>query len=122
MFRIIAVFLALISPAFTQVATPAESLQEQLVPESFKLSGSAIATRPYAEWWTTVPYTLVNDSGMNLYMGLLHPKRLVDGDPCQVASWNENIEQRFDLGIISENMSHNNSHNCCLRPHESPHF
>jgi hypothetical protein len=81
MFRIIAVFLALISPAFAQVATPDESLQGQLAPESFKLSGSAIATRPYAEWWTTVSYTLVNDSGMNLYIGLHHPKRLVDGGP-----------------------------------------
>ena len=34
---------------------------------------------------------------------------------CQVASWSENIEQRFELGIISENMSQTNSHNCCLR-------
>jgi hypothetical protein len=71
MLRIIAVFFALISPAFAQVATPDESLQEQLVPESFKLTASAIATKPYAEWWTTVSYILVNNSGMNLYMGIL---------------------------------------------------
>jgi hypothetical protein len=66
MFRIIAVFLALFSPAFAQVALPSESLQEQLARESFKLSGSVIATKPYAEWWTTVSYTFVNNSGMNL--------------------------------------------------------
>ena len=30
---------------------------------------------------------------------------------CQAASWNENIEQRFDLSIISENMSRKHSHN-----------
>ena len=36
-------------------------------------------------------------------------------DGCQVASWNENIEQRFDLGSNSENMGQRNSHYWCLR-------
>ena len=34
---------------------------------------------------------------------------------CQVASWNENIEQRFDLGTNSENLCQRNSHYWCLR-------
>ncbi len=34
---------------------------------------------------------------------------------CQVASWNENIEQRFDLGSNSENLGQRNSHYWCLR-------
>src|SRR5271167_3265580 len=54
---------------FAQVAIPSESLQDQLARESFKLSGSTIATRPYAECWTTVSSTFVNNSGMNLIWG-----------------------------------------------------
>jgi hypothetical protein len=71
MLRIFAILLALTSSAFAQVATPDESLQEQLVPESFKLTATASATRPDLTWMTAVSYALVNNAGMNLYMGLI---------------------------------------------------
>lgn len=52
------------------MAKPDESLQEQLVPESFKLTASAVAEFFVWQWKTAVSYTLKNDSGMNLYIGL----------------------------------------------------
>ena len=72
MLRIIAIFFALTSSTLAQVTTPDLNLQEQLVPESFKLAATAIAAKASLDdWWTTVSYTLINNSGMNLYMGLL---------------------------------------------------
>ena len=43
---------------------------------------------------------------------------LLSGRRCQVASWNENIEKHFDLGINSENVSQKYSHNWCLPPEQ----
>jgi hypothetical protein len=72
MLRIAVFLVALTSSAFAQV-TPREdhSLQEQLVPESFKLAASAASHLFVWRWLTTVSYTLKNDSGMNLNIALL---------------------------------------------------
>jgi len=71
MLRIIAIFFALTSTALAQVMTPDSSLQEQLVPESFKFEASAVASKVNADWRTSVSYALTNNSGMNLYMGIM---------------------------------------------------
>jgi hypothetical protein len=72
MFRTIVAVVALASsPAFAQVTTEDNSLQEQLVPESFKLTASGVAEHFVWHWQTAVTYTLKNDSGMNLYVALL---------------------------------------------------
>ena len=66
------VFLfALMSAAAAQVTAPDQSLQQQLIPESFKLQASAVATKENWDWKTAVSYTLKNNSGMNLYMGIM---------------------------------------------------
>jgi hypothetical protein len=76
MLRIVAPISILISlfslsPASAQVTQPDESLQEQFVPESFKLQASAIASKFNWLWSTTISYTITNDSGMNLYLGVM---------------------------------------------------
>jgi hypothetical protein len=74
--RIITLILILISfasmpPAAAQVTQQDESLQEQFVPESFKIEGSAIASKFNWFWNTTISFTVTNDSGMNLYLGVM---------------------------------------------------
>lgn len=65
-------FTVLTSAAFAQVAPKQtdETILEQLVPESFKLTASATAQRTGIIWRTAISYALKNDSGMNLYMGV----------------------------------------------------
>ena len=76
--------LRLIAPAFLAVsvlaASPAaaqvtpkqdESLQEQFVPESFKLQATAVAAKFNWLWNTTINYTIANNSGMNVYLGIM---------------------------------------------------
>jgi hypothetical protein len=64
------VFLALISPAVAQVLED-NALQEQLVPESFKLEASATAAKANLfDWRTSISYAITNNTGMNLYMGI----------------------------------------------------
>lgn len=71
MLRIIAIVLLLTGTATAQVMQPDQSLQEQLVPDSFKLQASATAAKiSLAEWQTAISYALTNNSGMNLYMGI----------------------------------------------------
>jgi hypothetical protein len=71
MLRIIVVLLALASPAFAQVMDD-KAIQEQLVPESFKLEASATAAKAdLFNWRTTISYAITNNSGMNLYMGVM---------------------------------------------------
>jgi hypothetical protein len=63
--------LGSLSPVSAQVMQQDESLQEQLVPESFTLEASAIASK-FNWWWsTTVSYAVTNHSGMNLYLGIM---------------------------------------------------
>ena len=74
--RSIALILACISfcislPVTAQVTQPDETLQEQFVPESFKLEASAIASKFNWLWNTTISYTITNNSGMNLYLGVM---------------------------------------------------
>lgn len=64
--------LALTSSATGQVMREDQSLQEQLVPESFKLTASAVTQHHVWHWVATVNYTLKNDSGMNLNMAVLN--------------------------------------------------
>jgi hypothetical protein len=71
MVRVFACILLLLSPASAQVLIEDQSLQEQLVPESFKLTGSGVAEHFVWHWQTAVSYTLKNDTGMNLYVALL---------------------------------------------------
>ena len=74
MLRIIAlIFLSvsLFSPAFAQVTPQDESLQEQFVPESFKVDATAVAAKFNWLWNTTINYSVVNNSGMNVYLGIM---------------------------------------------------
>jgi hypothetical protein len=76
MLRIVALIVACLSfacrsPAFAQVTPQDESLQEQLVPESFKLEATAVAAKFNWLWNTTINYTIANNSGMNLYLGIM---------------------------------------------------
>jgi hypothetical protein len=64
-------FLFCQSPASAQVSQQDQSLQEQLVPESFKLEASATASKFNWWWTTTINYSIVNNSGMNLYLGIM---------------------------------------------------
>jgi len=57
--------------ASAQVMQQDESLQEQLVPESFTLEATAIASKFNWLWSTTVSYAVTNHSGMNLYLGIM---------------------------------------------------
>src|SRR5271168_4403193 len=65
------VSLSCLSPACAQVTQQDESLQEQLVPDSFKIEASAVASKFNWLWNTTVSYTVTNNSGMNLYLGVM---------------------------------------------------
>jgi hypothetical protein len=76
MLRIIALFaipisLCLSSPASAQVTQQDESLQEQFVPESFKLEASAVSAKFNWLWNATISYSITNNSGMNVYLGIM---------------------------------------------------
>ncbi len=76
MLRIIAlvsvfVSMCILSPAFAQVTQQDESLQEQFVPESFKIEATAVSSKFNWLWSTTISYTITNNSGMNLYLGVM---------------------------------------------------
>jgi hypothetical protein len=73
MWRIIAFALVMASSAHAQVGprdVHNEGLPEQLLPESFKLTASAVAQKIDFGWETAVTYQLVNNSGMPLVMGI----------------------------------------------------
>jgi hypothetical protein len=59
------------SPASAQVTKQDESLQEQFVPESFKLDATAVAAKFNWLWNTTINYSIANNSGMNVYLGIM---------------------------------------------------
>lgn len=71
MWRVFLILVALTAAALAQV--PADmNLAEQLLPESFRLEAQAISARTDAfDFKTVVTYTLTNNSGMNLYIGIL---------------------------------------------------
>ena len=72
MFRFFICLLVFILPASAQVAQqPDDSLLEQIVPESFTISGSATASKINWFWRTSLNYTVVNKTGINLYMGVM---------------------------------------------------
>ena len=59
-------------PAFAQVTKQGDDLQEQLVADSLKITGSAVAQKVAGwRWETSVNYSITNNSGMNLYLGFL---------------------------------------------------
>jgi len=66
-----ALSLCSLSPVSAQVMQQDESLQEQLVPESFTLEATAIASKFNWLWSTTVSFAVTNRSGMNLYLGVM---------------------------------------------------
>ena len=71
MLRVLVLILTMVAAAQAQVTTPDRSLLEQIIPDSFKLAASAtIAQIGFGFWRTTVNYSLQNNSGMNLYMGM----------------------------------------------------
>jgi hypothetical protein len=71
MLRVAMMLALLMSPATAQVMGPDESLQQQLLPESFPFEATAVATKiNLFEWTTTISYAVTNKSGMNLYMGV----------------------------------------------------
>ena len=71
MLRVAMMIVLLMSPAAAQVMGLDESLQQQLVPESFPFEATAVATKiNQFEWTTTITYAVTNKSGMNLYMGV----------------------------------------------------
>ncbi len=65
------VSLSCLSPACAQVTQQDESLQEQFVPESFKVEATAVASKFNWLWNTVISYTITNNSGMNLYLGIM---------------------------------------------------
>lgn len=67
-FLLIALLFA--SPAFGQILNQNEGVLEQIVPESFPLSGSAVTTHSVIRSVTSVSYTLANKTGMNLYLAM----------------------------------------------------
>ena len=70
--RTLALLLLSAGSAFAQVAPQQDSgLTDQLVPESFKFEASASAQQINWFWNTTINYSLKNNSGMNLYLGLM---------------------------------------------------
>lgn len=76
MLRIVAliitfILLCLSSPVFAQVTQQDEGLQEQFVPESFKIEASAVSAKFNWLWNATLSYSIANNSGMNLYLGIL---------------------------------------------------
>lgn len=71
MLRVATMLAVMMSTATAQVMAPDDSLQQQLVPESFTFEATAVATKiNMFQWVTTISYTLTNKSGMNLYMGV----------------------------------------------------
>jgi hypothetical protein len=64
-------FYVAIPPSRAQVTQQDESLQEQFVPESFKLEADAVAAKFNWFWNTTISFTITNNSGMNLYLGVM---------------------------------------------------
>ena len=58
------------SGASAQVTQQDESLQEQFVPESFKIEASAVSSKTNWLWSTSASFTITNNSGMNLYLGV----------------------------------------------------
>ena len=71
MYRVIILLIALTDVACAQIVKQDDSLQEQIVPESFALTGSATASKFNWAWRTSVSYTVVNKSGINLHLGLM---------------------------------------------------
>ena len=71
MFRVLIILIALTDIACAQIVKPDENLQEQIVPESFAFTGTATARKFNSFWRTSVSYTVVNKSGINLYLGLM---------------------------------------------------
>ena len=65
------IFFAMIAPVRAQVTQQDESLQEQFVPESFKLEADAVAAKFNWFWNTTISFVVTNNSGMNLYLGVM---------------------------------------------------
>ena len=63
--------LLFVTPSHAQVTQQDESLQEQFVPESFKIEATAIASKFNWLWNTTISFTVTNNSGMNLYLGVM---------------------------------------------------
>ena len=62
---------SVVAPAHAQVTQQDESLQQQLVPDSFKLQADAVAAKFNWFWNTTISFSITNNSGMNLYMGVM---------------------------------------------------
>ena len=54
-------------PAIAQIVASPDNLLEQLVPNSFSITGAAVSNK--ALYQTDLAYTLNNNSGMNLYLG-----------------------------------------------------
>lgn len=68
---IVSISLCLWSPASAQVTQQDETLQEQLVPESFKIEASAVSAKFNWIWNATISYSITNNSGMNFYLGIM---------------------------------------------------
>ena len=72
MIKVLISLMAFTLSASAQVAQqPDESVQEQIVPESFVVTGNAVATKINWFWRTNISYTVVNKTGLNLYMGVM---------------------------------------------------
>ena len=62
---------AMTLPSFSQVATSGNALLDQLIPDSFKLEANATAALAgLMDWRTSISYSVINKSGMNLWMGI----------------------------------------------------
>jgi hypothetical protein len=72
MFRFLFCLMAFTLAASAQVALQSdETLQEQIIPESFVITGDATASKINWFWRTNISYSIVNKTGINLYMGVM---------------------------------------------------
>ena len=71
MLKILLILMVSATVAVAQVSKPDESLQEQVVPESFTLTRVSTSKSGTFGWETRISYSIVNKSGINLYIGLL---------------------------------------------------
>jgi hypothetical protein len=70
MWHLIAGFLLFTTAASAQILQDDNSMQEQLLADSFKITASATASNSMNMWRTSIAYGITNNSGMNLYLGI----------------------------------------------------
>jgi hypothetical protein len=68
---VVVLSIASAAPTYAQVVQQDNTLQQQLVADSFKLEASAISSKFNWFWNTRISYVITNNTGMNLYLGVM---------------------------------------------------